>query len=654
MMNSEELVGQAPDQVITPETPATESAQDTLANTTTSVETTPTKEETTPAEVDMTSAQEDTTPTEEDNTLMDEEVQMPILHNKEEVLARAQEIAQSEEGSDRQELDVLKQLFYKYRKAEILAEQTAFIEAGGEAEAFLPSIDPSEEVFKNAIQTIRQRRAEQHAEQERIKQENLTRKLAIIERIKEMANSPEEANKSYDEFKTLQAEWKDIKSVPAENATELWKNYQLYVEQFYDLLKMNHEMREYDFKKNLEAKTRLCEMAEKLATESDVINAFNQLQGLHQEYKEIGPVAKELREEIWNRFKAASTLINKRHQDHFLALKEREQENLAKKTALCEKMEALDTTQLRSFTEWNAKTDEVIALQTEWKTIGYAPQRVNTSIFERFRAACDKFFQQKTQYFKNVKNELNDNLAKKTALAEKAEALKESTDWRATTEALVQLQKEWKSIGAVPHKHSDALWKRFIGACDAFFEEKNKATAGQRNEERENMAHKQAIIEQLQALAQDPTQNDAAQRVRDLQQEWNGVGHVPFREKDNLYKQYRAVVDELYKQLNLSAQSRRLSNFKSNLKAAVAENGTNSLSNDHNRMMRAYEALRSEIQTYENNIGFLTAKSKKGNSLVDEMMRKVEKQKEELKLLAEKIKAVEAEMRKAADAEKEK
>lgn len=583
----------------------------------------------------------------EEATALTDEVQMPILTNKEEVLARAQEIAQSEEGSDRQELDTLKQLFYKYRKSELIAERQAFIEAGGEAEAFMPQIDPSEETFKQAMQTIRQRRAEQQAEQDRIKQANLQRKLAIIERIKEMASSPEEANKLYDEFRGLQAEWKEIKAVPAENATELWKNYQLYVEQFYDLLKMNSEMREYDFKKNLEAKTRLCEMAEKLADETDVISAFNQLQGLHQEYKEIGPVAKELREEIWNRFKAASTVINKRHQDHFLAMKEKEEENLAKKTALCEKVEAIDMEVLKSFADWNAQTEQIIALQTEWKTIGYAPQRMNTQIFERFRAACDKFFQQKAEYFKNVKNELNDNLAKKTALCEKAEALKDSTDWRATGDQLIQLQKEWKSIGAIPHKYSESLWKRFIEACDHFFEEKNKATADQRNEEKENLAHKQAIIEQLQALLENPEQNDAAQRVRDLQKEWNEVGHVPFREKDALYKKYRAAVDALYKQFNLSAQSRRLNSFKSSLKATVSENGTNGLSRDHDRMMRAYENLRNEIQTYENNLLFLSASSKKGNSLVDEMKRKVEKQKEELKLLAQKIKAVEEEMKKA-------
>ena len=627
-MNSEELAAQEAGQVINPETPAAIAEENAAAET--------------PATVEATSADEQA-----ENVPADQDVQFPILKSKEAVLARAQEIATSEEGSDRQELDMLKQLFYKFRKAEQMAERAAFIEAGGEAEAFMPQLDLCEENFKAVMQTIRQRRAEQQAEQDRIKQENLERKLAIIERIKEMMTaSPEEANKSYEEFRALQAEWKEIKAVPAENATELWKNYQLYVEQFYDLLKMNSEMREYDFKKNLEAKTRLCEMAEKLAEETDVISAFNQLQGLHQEYKEIGPVAKELREEIWNRFKAASTVINKRHQDHFLAIKEKEEENLSKKTALCEQIEAIDTAELKNFADWNAKTELIIALQAEWKTIGYAPQRMNTQIFERFRAVCDKFFQEKAEYFKNVKNELNENMAKKTALCEKAEALKDSTDWRATGDQLIQLQKEWKAIGAVPHKVSEALWKRFISACDHFFEEKQKATADQRNEEKENMAHKQAIIEQLQALAENPGQNDTAQRVKELQAEWNSVGHVPFREKDNLYKKYRAACDALYKQLNLSAQSRRLNSFKSNLKANVSE-GTTSLSREHNRMMRAYEALRAEIQTYENNIGFLTANSKKGNSLVDEMKRKVEKQKEELNLLAQKIKAVEQEMKKA-------
>ena len=612
MINPDELVAKEADQVLENETQAVE---ETAAETT----------------------------VEETTNGVNEDVQMPILKTKEEVVARAKEIAASEDGSDRAELDTLKQLFYKYRKAEQMAERTAFIEAGGDAEQFMPTLDPAEEEFKSAMQTIRQRRAEQQAEQDRIKQENLNRKLAIIERIKEMAATPEEANKSYDEFKTLQAEWKEIKAVPAENATELWKNYQLYVEQFYDLLKMNSEMREYDFKKNLEAKTHLCELAEKLAEETDVISAFNQLQGLHQEYKEIGPVAKELREEIWNRFKAASTVVNKRHQDHFLAIKEKEEENLTKKTGLCEKVEAIATDALKNFAEWNAKTEEIIALQAEWKTIGYAPQRANAQIFERFRAACDKFFQEKAEFFKKVKNELNENLAKKTALVEKAEALMNSTEWRSASDQFIQLQKDWKTIGSIPHKYSEELWKRFIAACDHFFEEKNKATADQRNEEKENMAHKQAIIEQLQAIAENPTQNDAAQRVRELQAEWNGVGHVPFREKDNLYKKYRAACDQIYKQLNLNAQSRRLNSFKDSLKTRISEGGS-TLNREHDRMMRAYEALRSEIQTYENNICFLSASSKKGNTLVDEMKRKVEKQKEELKLLAQKIKTVEQEM----------
>lgn len=615
MINPDELVAKEADQVLENETQAVE---ETAAETT----------------------------VEETTNGVNEDVQMPILKTKEEVVARAKEIAASEDGSDRTELDTLKQLFYKYRKAEQMAERTAFIEAGGDAEQFMPTLDPAEEEFKSAMQTIRQRRAEQQAEQDRIKQENLNRKLAIIERIKEMAATPEEANKSYDEFKTLQAEWKEIKAVPAENATELWKNYQLYVEQFYDLLKMNSEMREYDFKKNLEAKTHLCELAEKLAEETDVISAFNQLQGLHQEYKEIGPVAKELREEIWNRFKAASTVVNKRHQDHFLAIKEKEEENLTKKTGLCEKVEAIATDALKNFAEWNAKTEEIIALQAEWKTIGYAPQRANAQIFERFRAACDKFFQEKAEFFKKVKNELNENLAKKTALVEKAEALMNSTEWRSASDQFIQLQKDWKTIGSIPHKYSEELWKRFIAACDHFFEEKNKATADQRNEEKENMAHKQAIIEQLQAIAENPTQNDAAQRVRELQAEWNGVGHVPFREKDNLYKKYRAACDQIYKQLNLNAQSRRLNSFKDSLKTRISEGGS-TLNREHDRMMRAYEALRSEIQTYENNICFLSASSKKGNTLVDEMKRKVEKQKEELKLLAQKIKTVEQEMRNA-------
>ncbi|MBQ8969602.1 MAG: DUF349 domain-containing protein [Bacteroidaceae bacterium] len=607
-------------------------------------ETENTPQEAAPTEEATAPAKENAAPTEEESAPAEEEApQIPLMKTKEEVLARAQEIAEQNEGGDKQELELLKQLYYKYHKADMLAAHQAYIDAGGDPEAYQPEIDPTEEPFKQAMQQIRQRRAELQAEVERQRTENLAKKQAVIEKIKQLATTPEEAGKSYDAFKELQNEWKEIGPVPAENVSEVWKNYQLYVEQFYDMLKLNIQFREYDFRKNLEAKTLLCEQAEKLTEETDVVKAINQLQTLHQEWKEIGPVAKELREEIWNRFKEASTVIRKRHQDFFEARKAQEEENLQKKTELCEQVEAISTDGLKTFADWDAKTKEIIDLQAVWKTIGFAPQKVNTQIFERFRAACDKFFTEKAAYFKAVKEELNQNLQKKKALVEKAEALKDSTEWKQTSDALIELQKQWKSIGAVPRKVSDELWKRFVGACDQFFEAKSKATAGEREEQQENLQKKQAVIEQLRALAAN-TAEATAQKVRELQQEWNAIGFVPIRDKDKLYRQYREVVDGLYKQLNLDRAEQRLNSFRTTLKVS-AESGANTLARERDRLARAYEIMKSELQTYENNIGFLSASSKKGNSLVLEIQKKVDKLKDELNLLVQKIKAVETEMR---------
>lgn len=558
--------------------------------------------------------------------------------SKQQVVERAKAIAESGDKGDRQELDLLKSLFYKFHNIELQEAHKEYIEAGGDPEQFVPQIDPLEPEFRAAMQTIREHRATIQEEQERIKAQNLKRKLEILERIQQMASTPEEANQTFEEFKALQAEWKELKAVPAEKATELWKNYQLYVEKFYDLLKLGHELRDYDFRKNLEVKTRLCEQAEALAEETDVIQAFNQLQSLHQEWKETGPVAKELREEIWTRFKNASTVINKRHQEHFEAIKATEEENLRQKTSLCERLEAICTDTLKTFADWDTVTKQIIDLQTEWKKIGFAPQKMNTAIFERFRKGCDAFFGQKAQFFQNMKEELNSNLAKKKELVEKAEALTDSTDWKTTGDTLVKLQKQWKEIGAVPRKYSDALWKRFVGACDHFFEAKQAATADVRNEEKANMQSKQSIIEQLQALAEQEEGN-IIQKVKELQQQWNEIGHVPFREKDRLYKEYRAICDRIYDAFGASQAKKRLSNFRTNIAQKMEKEG-GSLAQEKQRMMRAYERMRDEIKTYENNLCFLTTSSKKGNTLVETMRKKMDKLRDELNLLAEKIKAV--------------
>ncbi len=555
---------------------------------------------------------------------------------KEEIVARVCEIAASGTAGEKQELDMLKQLFYKFHNAQMQEAYTAFIAAGGEADKFVPQTDPQEPEFRAAMQTIRERRAAIHEEQERLKAENLARKKEILARIQQLATTPEEASQAFDEFKTLQNEWKEIKAVPAEYANELWKNYQLYVEQFYDLLKLGHELRDYDFRKNLEIKTNLCEQAEALTESADVIQATNRLQALHQEWKETGPVAKEYREDLWARFKQASSVINKRHQAHFEAIKAREEENLSKKTALCEELEAIETTSLNSFADWDATTQKIIELQQQWKGIGFAPQKMNTQIFERFRKGCDAFFEKKAQFFHELKENLNENLAKKKELVEKAEALKDSTEWRATSDALVKLQKQWKEIGAVPRKYSDSLWKQFVAACDHFFEAKKQATAGIREEEKANMTLKLEIIQKLKELAEQGGE-DLLKKVRELQKQWSEIGHVAYKDKERIYKEYRQLCDKIYDSLNASQATRKLNHFRQNL-AQKMEKGGNTLAAERQRMVYAYEKMRDELKTYENNLGFLTSKS--GNSLMDMMKKKAEKLRGELDLILQKIKAI--------------
>ncbi|MBE6266969.1 MAG: DUF349 domain-containing protein [Prevotella ruminicola] len=570
-----------------------------------------------------------------------EEQARVVYETKEDVLRRLQDIAHSDETPQKEEVEYLKASFYKLHIAEREAKLKAYLDAGGDPEQYQYTPDPVEESFKAEMGIIKEKRAKIFKEMEAEKQENLTKKLAIIDRIKAMITTPDEANKNYKEFKALQEQWREIKNVPADKANELWRNYQLYVEQFYDMLRLNSEAREYDFKKNFELKTALCEAAEKLADEEDVISAFHQLQKLHQEYREIGPVAKEQREEIWNRFKAASSVINKRHQQHFEGVRAKEEDNLARKTVLCEKVEAIAAEENKGSGDWEKHTKQIIDIQTEWKTIGFAPQKMNVKIFERFRAACDDFFGRKAAYFKGLKETFKENADKKRALIEKAKALQDSTDWKSTGDKFIALQKEWKTIGMVPKKLGDQLWAEFLGACNAFFEARNAAGAGQRGEERENMDKKLEIIEKLKAVAEE-TGDGLAEKVQKLVEEYNAIGHVPFKEKDKLYKEYHAVLDKLYKDLNISTAKRKLSNFKQNLKQ-VAERGENALDNERARLFRQYEALKQEIQTYENNLGFLNASSKKGNSLIDEMNRKVQKLKDDMNLVREKIKAIDAE-----------
>lgn len=561
--------------------------------------------------------------------------------SKAEIIERLKEIVGNDENPTKEELDHLKTSFYKLHIAEREAQQKAYLEAGGDPDKYILVPDEAEDVFKAEMGVIKERRAKLFLQQEAEKQENLEKKLNIIERIKNMASSPEEANKNYNEFKELQQQWKDIKNVPADKANELWRNYQLYVEQYYDQLNLNREAREYDFKKNLGIKNHLCEAAEKLAEEPDVISAFHQLQELHQQFREVGPVAKELRDEVWTRFKAASTIINKRHQQHFDELRAKEEDNLVKKTALCEKVEDIVKDEHKGANEWEKLTKEIIDIQAEWKKIGFAPQKMNVKIFERFRAACDDFFSKKAAFFKEMKQRYNENIAKKQSLIEKAEALMESTDWKVTTDKMIALQKEWRTIGAVPKKAGDELWSKFLEACNKFFEARNAANAGTRNEERTNLDKKKAIISQLKELVEGSV-DDLQEKVKGLVDEYAKIGHVPYKEKDKLYKQYHEVLDKLYDDLHVTTAKRKLDNFKSNLKNVV-KRGEDALDNERGRLMRRYEGLKQEINTYENNLGFLNASSKKGNSLIDEMNRKVQRLKDDMELIKQKIKTIDSE-----------
>ncbi len=555
--------------------------------------------------------------------------------NTKEVLARLKQIAESKEESTRQELDLLKSVFYRLHKQDIEDAYKAWIDGGGTPEEYVPAENNDEAEFKAQMAIIKENRAEIAKKQEAEREANYEKKLSIIDKIKAFIDSPDDVNKVYNDFKQLQQQWNEIKEVPAEKATELWKNFQQVVEQYYDTLKLNNELRAYDFKKNLELKTALIEAAEKLKENDDVIAAFRKLQQLHAEFREIGPVASELREDIWNRFKEASSVINKKHHEYFEARKEQEEENLKKKTEICEKIESIDTTELKTFAQWNEKSEEITQLQAEWKTIGFAPQKMNVKIFERFRAACDKFFKEKAEYFQSVRSSLNENYEAKLALVEKAESLKDSTAWKETSDILIDLQKKWREIGTVPKKYSDQIWQRFNAACDAFFEAKKEAGADTRSEQQENLEKKKAIIERLAAIDPGNLEGELREQLRAAQQEWNEIGHVPFKEKDKIYKQFREQMDRLYGAASENATRRRVNNFKNALK-----NGGGDKLRD--KLVRQLEILKNEIKTYENNLGFLnlSSKSKSGNALVEELNRKVDKLKSDLEEVKAKIAAI--------------
>lgn len=557
--------------------------------------------------------------------------------DKKQLVEVLQNLAQQPVNEVKEDVVRVRVAFAAIRKEELAKEKEAFIAKGNEEAAFAPAADELEEQFKSLYAEIKEKRAAYNAAQDALKAENLAKKREIISKINEIAEDADNVNRQYSTVQQLQQDFKTIGEVPSENDTEVWKSYQVAVERFYDLLKMNKELRDYDFKKNLEQKQALCAEAEALDEEADIVDAFKKLQQLHTSWREIGPVSKEIREELWTRFKNASAVINKKYQSFFEERKANEKKNAEGKEALCVKIEAISTDNLKTYAAWDEATKAIIGLQEEWKKLGFASRKVNTELFARFRKSCDEFFAKKAEFFKRMKDELAANLAKKIELCEKAEALKDSTEWKKTTDALIALQKEWKTVGPVVKKHSDAVWKRFIAACDAFFEEKKKQNVNVHSVEHENLKQKKDIIAQINSILENKETEDAPNKVRELMKKWQEVGHVPYKEKDKVYAEYKAAIDKAFEQLDMKAKKARMANFANSINQM---SDTGKVYHERERLVRAYEMKSQELKTYENNLGFFNAQSKSGNSLVKEMERKIANIKEEIAMLEQKIKLI--------------
>lgn len=557
--------------------------------------------------------------------------------DKKQLVEVLQNLAQQPVNEVKEDVVRVRVAFAAIRKEELAKEKEAFIAKGNEEAAFAPAADELEEQFKSLYAEIKEKRAAYNAAQDALKAENLAKKREIISKINEIAEDADNVNRQYSTVQQLQQDFKAIGEVPSENDTEVWKSYQVAVERFYDLLKMNKELRDYDFKKNLEQKQALCAEAEALDEEADIVDAFKKLQQLHTSWREIGPVSKEIREELWTRFKNASAVINKKYQAFFEERKANEKKNAEGKEALCVKIEAISTDNLKTYAAWDEATKAIIGLQEEWKKLGFASRKVNTELFARFRKSCDEFFAKKAEFFKRMKDELAANLAKKIELCEKAEALKDSTEWKKTTDALIALQKEWKTVGPVVKKHSDAVWKRFIAACDAFFEEKKKQNVNVHSVEHENLKQKKDIIAQINSILENKETEDAPNKVRELMKKWQEVGHVPYKEKDKVYAEYKAAIDKAFEQLDMKAKKARMANFANSINQM---SDTGKVYHERERLVRAYEMKSQELKTYENNLGFFNAQSKSGNSLVKEMERKIANIKEEIAMLEQKIKLI--------------
>lgn len=580
-----------------------------------------------------------------DNKFTQNEVagkQHELPTDKNGILEKLKNLASEQSVPSRAEVESLKYAFYKLRSAETEEQKAAFVEAGNNPDDFVPAIDPAEDVLKTYLSEIKEKRAAQIASEERLKEENYEKRAGIIESLRKLTESTGDFNKLYKEFKDFQQVWNESKPIPASKEKELWKSYQYYTEIFYDLLKINNEFRDYDFKKNLELKTAICEAAEKLVEESDVISAFYQLQNFHQQWRETGPVARELREELWNRFKEASTSINKNYQSHFEELKGKENENLEKKNAIIDDLKKIDYEALNSMKAWDEKSREVIELQAKWKTIGFVPRKLNSNIFDEFRKLCDTFFERKSQFFKEVKDNMEQNLIKRKALVERANAMKDSEDWKKTTDAMINIQKEWKTLGPVPRRYSDAVWKEFVAACDYFFEQKKKKFSSAKDEETGNLNAKKEIIEQIKNIDPSLNANDALTKLRDLSEKFHNIGFVPFKEKDKIYKEFHQAVDAQYDRLKVDRTERRFEAFKTNLEdISKSDNARRLMLRERDKLIHTYTKLKSDLQTYENNMNFLSISSKSAGNLLKDVNNKIDDLKNEMELINKKIESIE-------------
>jgi len=593
------------------------------------------KEEVHPSEEEQVQVQEEKT---EASTSAVEEKKNYSALERAELVELLKALIDKEIQEVKDEIEQIKQWFYKKLKAENEEHKKVFVESGGEEADFKSLKDELEDVLKALLADFKAKKATHSARIEQEKENNLLQKQHILEQMKALTETTNDVSSHIGEFKDLQQKWKTVGAVPSAHTTDLWKQYNQLQEKFWDLIKINNELREYDFKKNLELKIVLCEAAERLREEKNIVAAARQIQKLHEEWREIGPVARDMREKIWNRFKEITSEINRKHQAHFTDLRQGEEENLTAKIALCEKLEAFDTSELKSYNAWDKAAEEIKKLQEEWRKIGFAPRKENQVLFDRYRKACNEFFDKKTAYYKEAKSEMTENLEKKKALCEQAEALKDSTEWKEVSEKLMKLQRQWKEIGHVQKKHSDEIWKRFIVACDHFFEQKNKNVSNHRSEEQENLKAKQEIIVKITNL--DVSIPEKAHEIlKELIGEFRKIGHVPFKEKDKIHKAYRKAVDKLFDALNIDEANRRLESFKGNLDDMINK-GEKKLYHEREKMVRAYERLKSEIATYENNFGFFTSTSKKANSMLKEMERKIEGLKEEAKLIEQKIRLI--------------